>query len=118
MSVDFHVEGEHFDPEAPQDHAVWINLCNANARDLLDWLGIPHQDLCGQIKGTELAAKCQRRLWNEPRNHDPGKITVEEETPGGARVIQCGRDRDYLWARTHWLLSMAERAGERLVLFG
>lgn len=27
-------------------------------------------DLYGSIKGTELAAKCRRRLWDIPRNHD------------------------------------------------
>jgi len=118
MSVDFHVEGEHFDPEAPQDHSVWINLCNANARDLLDWLHIPHEDLMGQIKGTELAVKCRRRLWDEDCNHDPGKDELIIKTPGKATLIECGREDDYLRVRTQWLLAMAVRAGERMVFFG
>lgn len=113
MSVDFHVEGEHFDPEAPQDHSVWINLCNRNAGDLLTWLWIPHDGLFGSIKGTELAARCRRRLWDVPQNHDQGLETVTD-----GRVTDCGREDDYLRTRTQWLLAMAERAGERMVLFG
>lgn len=119
MSVDFHIQGTNVDPEAPQDHSLHINLCNANARELLDWLEIEHDpDLFGQIKGTELAVKCRRRLWDVPRNHDPAKEGEIIETPGKATFINCGRDVDYLRYRTQWLLAMAERAGERMVHFG
>lgn len=118
MSVDFCIKDEHYDVEAPQDHSLHINLCNANARELLDWLEIAHEDLFGQIKGTELAAKCRRRLWDEARNHDPAKEGEVTKTPGQATLINCGREEDYLRFRTQWLLAMAERAGERMVHFG
>jgi hypothetical protein len=112
MSVTFSVEGERHELE---EYEKYLNFSNQNTQVLLDWLGVPHDHLYGSIKGTELAAKCRRRLWPESRNVDVGTQT-EEEYDG--RLIRFGRPPGYLPERTAQLLQLAERAGEKNVVFG
>lgn len=91
---------------------IHINLANRNAWDLLSWLGI-EPDYCGVIQARDLAARCRRRLWNEPRNHDEGIETIVS-----GRFIDCGREPGYLRRQTERLLFVAEKAGDHFVSWG
>jgi hypothetical protein len=87
-----------------------INLANRNAADLLAWLGLPTEDLWGQMPARDLAARCRRRLWLEPRNFDePLPAQVE------GRLINFGRPAGYLRRRTEELLRLAELAGDDVI---
>lgn len=71
-----------------------LDLPRSEGLDLLDWLGLGRPEF-GAIAARELAPRCRRRLWNIERNAHPS-----------------------LRARTAELLSVAEAAGEGMVLFG
>lgn len=93
-----------------------MNLANMNAGELLRWLDlecVPY----GEAPAREVAAKCRRRLWDEPRNHDAGLPAEEIKEPGYVQVFICGRDPGYLREKTAKLLKIAEAAGEGLVLW-
>lgn len=97
-----------------------LNVSNSNGSDLLRWLGISECPApMGDIKGTDLAARCRRRLWDEDRNFDP-ELTAEEraEMLGidlGGRVITTTRPAGYLRDKTKLLLKIAEQAGDDTV---
>jgi len=97
-----------------------INLANTNAQALLEWLDLEEFSeggLLGDVKATELVARCQRRLWDEPRNYDPGIPTVESGGPGTGqcKFVDCGRDEGYLRQKTEDLMFIAKCAGEHYV---
>jgi hypothetical protein len=71
-----------------------LDLPRGEGLDLLDWLGLGRPEF-GAISARDLAPRCRRRLWNVERN---AHATLR--------------------ARTVELLSVAEAAGEGLVLFG
>jgi hypothetical protein len=71
-----------------------LDLPRSEGLDLLDWLGLGRPEF-GAISARELAPRCRRRLWNVERNAHAS-----------------------LRARTAELLSVAEAAGEGMVLFG
>jgi hypothetical protein len=106
----FTIKGRHFDVENPSSY---LNVNNRNAADLLRWLDLPftEEDIYGEISATELAAKCRRRLWPEPRNDDPGLDGSDTKRPGKCRIVECGRDPGYLKGRTEVLLKLCEKAG-------
>lgn len=92
---------------------VSLNLGNSNAFDLMQWLGIP-VDYCGQISAREVVARCQRRLWDVDRNHDPA-IEGWEQGAAGARHIYPGRRPGYLRDATERMLRVAQKAGDRII---
>lgn len=98
-----------------------LNLANTNARALLEWLGLDEYcddgDLFGDAPATEVVARCNRRLWDEPRNYDQAVPTVESGGPGTGQclAIEHGRDAGYLRDRTRDLLFIAQCAGEHRV---
>lgn len=94
-----------------------LNLSNANARDLLQWLDLAPKEH-GVISASELAARCKRRLWDEARNHDPALEGYEQSEPGQAKLIVAGRRPDYLRENTERLLKLAERADSHFVMWG
>ena len=71
-----------------------LDLARSEGLDLLDWLGLGRPEF-GAISARELAPRCRRRLWDIARNAHPS-----------------------LRAHTAELLSVAEAAGEGMVLFG
>lgn len=98
-----------------------LNVSNANARSILEWLGYSQEasgDLCGEMPARALAARCQRRLWPEARNVDAGVAPEVVQTPGRATLVECGRDAGYLNDRTQKLLHLATAAGTGVVHFG
>jgi hypothetical protein len=107
MSVTFTIhESSHcrFSWHCTECATFEVNVTNVNAVDLLQWLGLEPTPT-GSIAPSELAARCRRRLWPEPRNLDPG---VPGHVEG--RVTFCGRAEGYLRQRTRELLRLAERA--------
>jgi hypothetical protein len=99
-----------------QCQARTVNLGNDNARDLLAWLDIPATpELDGDIDARDLAARCRRRLWNEPRNHDAGVEGFVDAQAGRATLIVNGRSENYLRTQTERLLKIAELAGDHRV---
>ena len=96
---------------------VSVNLHNGNAAAWLQWVGLSSQP-CGEIKATELAALCRRRLWDEARNHDVGFDGYDHQEPGKCRVISGGRPDGRLRQITEQILRVCEKAGDRLVAWG
>ena len=90
------------------DSAAGLNLSNVNAADLLAWLGYERDEFAGALAGSDLAARCRRRLWPEARNIDPARETVTQASPGRATFIECGRPEGYLRDRAARLLKLAE----------
>ncbi len=86
--------GVHGQTLAAAPRARPLDLPRSEALDLLDWLGLGRPEF-GAISARELAPRCRRRLWNIARNAHPS-----------------------LRAHTAELLSVAEAAGEGMVLFG
>ena len=112
MSVTFHLaDGERYFIPEPADE-LWVNLNNSNARDLLAWLDLDHLGLwdAPRVQLSDLAARCRRRLWSEPRNHDPAIAAEDTGGPGTgqARSIYAGRRPGYLRDLTKRLLQLAE----------
>jgi len=103
-----------------------INLANANARDLLVYLGfLDTEDLLyGSHSVQDLRAKCARKLWDEVRNKDPSipawnSKTSKEPPPAilgdlmgikGPRVVYAGRRPNYLQDRCKALLKVCDWA--------
>jgi len=96
---------------------VSVNLHNQNAGDWLRWVGLVSAP-SGEIKATELAALCRRRLWDEKRNHDAGISFEEYQGAMGARVISGGRPEGRLRDITEQMLRVCEKAGDRLISWG
>lgn len=86
-----------------------LNVHNRNACDLLAWLELG-PDPYGSIRARELAARCRRRLWPEPRNVDAG---VEPSSSG--RVHIGGRPPERMREYVERLLAIAEFAGDEWV---
>jgi len=97
-----------------------VNMGNANALDLLAWLGLP-VDYCGDVPAPELAPVLRRRLWDESRNHDAAMSGDERAEALGVEqapnMITCGREAGYLRQRCEQLLATCERAGDRLIVW-
>ena len=91
-----------------------LNIANSNAVDLLAWLDLGTEQY-GHINAKELAARCRRRLWDEPRNDNPAIEPTEFQPAGGPKVFVGGRRPNYLREMVQRLLKIAERAGDNLV---
>lgn len=107
MSITF--SGNSSDPE---DSFSYVNVSNDNAKDLLEWIGVSSPDFCGELPATDVAAKCRRRLWPEPRNFDDERLgVVHEGSDGSVRAVECRRRAGYLRDKTVALLALCERLG-------
>jgi hypothetical protein len=135
MSVTFESPSIPSDVETGEGQ---INVSNVNACDILRWLDIPldgPDGLLGSISARELAARCRRRLWDIPQNHDEGLAATDSgenrlfviEPDGsqrlvagepGPRVIFGGRPPGYLRQKTKQLLELAEKAGDGVITWG
>ena len=109
MSIDIYIA------TPTEFHITDLNMANANAEELFQWLGLCVGLWNGdQVPASKLVPICRRRLWDEERNHDPGLPSREEGGPGTGqcRTIFCGRPPDYLRERTKQLLEVCEKALE------
>jgi hypothetical protein len=100
MSITFSA----YNPETHTGAGPDMNLCNSNAYDLMNYLGL-EIDCCGNHDASDLAARCRRKLWDESRNHDPALPVVVE-----GRMTYCGRPEGYLRSKCEFLLEVAEYA--------
>jgi hypothetical protein len=110
MSITFFIAG--------QDSDETLNLSNANAWALLEWIGIA-PDHGGSVPARELAALTRRRLWPEMRERDDEGVSPSvDEAPGRCTMIDCGRRPGYFQDRAEQLLRLAECAGEGPIAWG
>jgi hypothetical protein len=110
MSITFSIAG--------QDSDETINLSNANAWTLLEWIGIA-PDHGGTVPARELAALTRRRLWPEVRErNDEGVAPSVDKAPGRCTMIDCGRRPGYFQERAEQLLRLAEAAGDGAIAWG
>jgi hypothetical protein len=117
MSVTFSIQGQQPDYERRDNY---LNVSNANACDLLRWLGVDFDDtdLCGQISAPMLARRCRERLRLIADNIDPAIPPRERVGDNGARFVYCGRSEGYLHDRCEELLVLAEAAGDGHIVYG
>jgi hypothetical protein len=110
MSITFGIAGRDSDAD--------INLSNANASALLEWIGIPPAP-GGEIPAKELGARVRRRLWPEHRERgDEGLAASVLTEPGRCTLIDYGRDAGYFQRRALQLLRLADVAGDGLIGWG
>jgi hypothetical protein len=117
MSVTFSVQGVRSNLETGEGY---VNLANANARELLQWLDLDDDpSLLGECKASELRARCMRRLWDVKRNHDPARDGSYSQEPGHAAFIVGGRAPDYLRGKCAALLALIKDVpDETLITWG
>lgn len=123
MSITFAIEARDYDHEAPfaTPSGWWLNVANAHARELLDWLGFAEVHLWesdGLLFAPHVAEACTTRLRLVRGNVDPARETSEHEGHGGCRVIVCPRPEGYLMDRAEQLLQLATEAGNGFLTFG
>jgi hypothetical protein len=106
MSVTFRITGDLSDDN-------YVNVSNANARDVLLALHVPGAnapDLCGELPASDLAHLCLRFInTSEP---DPGLAPSEPLRDASmARYVECGRRPGYLHDVAGRLWRLAISAG-------
>lgn len=123
MTVLFDIRGMEWPVDAdgmrlpPREMLVDINV--SNAHDFLVWLGVPDQDLWGEIPARELAALLRRRLWPERRETgDKGRPGFVDVHPGRATLIESARPLGRLAGYAERLLLLAEKAGDGSIIWG
>ena len=110
MSITFAISGRCSEDD--------INLSNANAAALLEWIGLAAAPE-GTIDARELGARVRRRLWPERREDgDAGVPSSVSTAPGRCTLIDCGREAGYLQRRANQLLQLAEQAGDASIVWG
>jgi hypothetical protein len=100
------------------DFGPEVNVSNANARLILDALGLEAGDLTGALDAPGFQARVLTALALAPEDagvpmHQlvPGESTVfGSVVEGGATVIDCGRREGYLQERLAELLAVADAA--------
>ena len=103
---------------ADAEEGATMNLSNANASALLEWIGVAPAP-GGSIPARELAALARRRLWPEVRQRgDEGLELIVDKSPGRCTLIDCGRRGGYLQERAAQLLKLAESAGNGSIAWG
>lgn len=125
MSITFTVEGERANYDEVFDHGAepnYLNLANQNAWDLLRFLGFElDEDLAcsGVLLPGDLRTRCVRRLSDSPVNFsdDLARAQVDIHPEDQCRQIRCGRSAGYLRDRAAELLKLAERAGDRPIVY-
>lgn len=105
MSVSFTIAG------VSQDDAD-INLSNANARAILEYLGIADAELCGEIRSFELRNLCTKAIERLLINGDEGVKTTVQKFENGPLVIDYGRPEGYMIRRIKQLYDLTLKAGD------
>jgi hypothetical protein len=102
------------DPQSWSLSAKWnisdefdVNMANSNAREVLSYLDLDADDLCGNIDADDLAGRCLIALALAP---DVEHVPVQERGAHGAQLIDLGRAKGYIPARLQSLLALCEFA--------
>jgi hypothetical protein len=104
-----------YDPETRELGDRTLNLSNANARALLDWLHLPGADEPqpeGMRSVDSVRRRCMLRLWKIKKNEDLGTPTIEYRVPQGPKVIELGRRPGYLPEKAQQLYDLCTWAEE------
>lgn len=122
MSIMITIEGGPLLPPDEDGYQLpewpWLNLCNSNARDVLGMVGIlPDEDgdLAGVLEVDELPDVIRRCIIaiNSPSAREPYVCpTTASVGAKGARLIDIGKDHEYLIDRTRRLLELLKKAQE------
>lgn len=124
MSITIQVEGSRYcDADGNPDDSVGMNLANANARDLLDWIGYGDVDLwtgSGLLLARDVAVQCRQSLRLCAGNVDRARPSASSGGPGTGRcrIVVAGRREGYLMDRVEQLLVLAEKAGDGFLTYG
>lgn len=102
---------------------TFVGMYEQDALDLLEWLGYPRVNF-GSLDPSELRARCMRRLWDVPRNHDP-QVTrpnpivspFPEWMSAAPQKKLIIRPAGFLRARTAELLALSERFPDRPIMY-
>lgn len=105
MSVSFTIAG------VSQDDAD-INLSNANARAIIEYLGIDNPELCGEIRSFELRNLCMKAVERLLINGDKGVKTTVQKFEDGPLVVDYGRPEGYMIRRIKQLYDLTLKAGD------
>jgi hypothetical protein len=91
--------------DIPHDRNV--NMSNANAREVLSYLDLDSDDLCGSITPDDLAGRCLIALALAP---DVELVPTEERGALGATIIDGGRAKGYIPSKLEALLALCDSA--------
>lgn len=105
MSVSFTIAG------VSQDDAD-INLSNANARAILEYLGIDNPELYGDMRSFELRNLCMKAIERLLINGDKGVKTTVQKFEDGPLVVDYGRPEGYMIRRIKQLYDLTLKAGD------
>ncbi len=108
MSVTFYAH----DLRRPVHTGLDISLSNANAFDLLTWLGVECEDgLCGVLDPADLLGRiATARAVGGVGFDDTGTATIAEGGDGHATMVHCGRPAGYFAHRASELEALARAA--------
>jgi hypothetical protein len=110
MTVTFSAYDEQSETFASDADDMDVNMSNANARHLLDALGLDTDDLTGHVPAETFEGAVLLALAINPA--DEG-IPAHELVPGRPNVIDCGRRPGYTEERLGELRTLAAFARER-----
>ena len=89
-----------------------INVCNANAADILNALGLPNKP-CGDIAIDPFLGLCRSWLRANIGKTAPALPGARDKEPGKIEVVFFGRREGYLNEKIHALATMAVQAKEQ-----
>jgi hypothetical protein len=87
-----------------------VNMANSNARELLTYLGLETDDLCGTADADDLTGRCLVAMALAP---DVELIPTVQHGEQGARLIDLGRAKGYVPAKLEALLELCRFAKEQ-----
>jgi hypothetical protein len=122
MSVTFYgaqvLWDDPYDSNSVQLGALDLNICNANARMLIRWLGVDTDNsdgLCGKIDPHELKGRCVMALAVGGTFSDDGIAATQDGGPGTghATFIDCGVRPGYFAEKAAILVDICDEAIEK-----
>lgn len=87
----------------------FLNLSNANAREILNIIGVPEDpdgELYGKMNAKAFEVMARRAMMRV--GVDAGRDATESQIPGRARVITCGREPGYLRGKLGILVGICQ----------
>lgn len=111
MSITFNVCGIDTD-FLSDDDSTYVNVNNSNGRDILDRLGLSHDngDMCGEILAYDALQACNTTLSSIEALLDCGREEREYTGAKGVKIVDCGREAGHLNTRIAQIRTLCERA--------